>query len=63
MRGMLIGAVLILVTLWALARWLEPRMAFVPTRGVQQTPAAAGLPFTDLTITTSDGETLHGWWI
>ena len=38
-------------------------MAFVPTRGVQQTPAAAGLPFTDLKITTSDGETLHGWWI
>ena len=63
MRGMLISAVLILVTLWALARWLEPRMAFVPTRGVQQTPAAAGLPFTDLQITTSDGETLHGWWI
>ena len=63
MRGLLITAVVIVVTLWAMARWLEPRMAFVPSRGVQQTPAAAGLPFTDLKISTADGETLHGWWI
>src|SRR5918993_210736 len=63
MRGLLITTVVILVTIWAMARWLEPRMAFVPTRGVQSTPAALGLPFSDLKISTVDGETLHGWWI
>jgi hypothetical protein len=43
--------------------WLEPRMAFFPTRGVQETPAAAGLPFVDVRIPTEDGETLHAWWL
>src|SRR5918993_1691691 len=63
MRGLLITVVVIMVTLWAMARWLEPRMAFFPTPGVQQTPAATGVPFTELKINTADGETLHGWWI
>jgi len=43
--------------------WLEPRMAFFPTRGVQETPAATGLPFVDVRIPTEDGETLHAWWL
>jgi hypothetical protein len=43
--------------------WLEPRMAFFPYRGVQETPAAARLPFDDLEIPTRDGETLHAWWL
>lgn len=43
--------------------WLEPKLAFFPTRGVQETPAAAGLPFTDQRIPTEDGETLHAWWL
>lgn len=63
MRGLLITALVIVVTLWGVTRWLEPHMAFVPTRGVQATPAAAGLAFTDLKIRTADGVTLHGWWI
>ena len=63
MRGLLIGVAVVAATLWGVARWLQPRMAFFPTVGVQATPAAAGLPFTDLKISTADGETLHGWWI
>lgn len=63
MKGLLIGAVVVVATLFAVARWLQPRMAFFPSLGVQVTPAAAGLAFTDLKITTADGETLHGWWI
>jgi len=43
--------------------WLEPRMAFFPFSGVQDTPARVGVPFTDLKVPTADGETLHGWWI
>ena len=63
MRGVLIGAAIVAAALWGAARWLQPRMAFFPTRGVQTTPSAAGLPFIDLKINTADGETLHGWWI
>lgn len=52
-----------LVGLKLLVWWLEPRMAFFPLEGVQQTPAAHGLAFEDLHIQTADGETLHGWWL
>lgn len=52
-----------LIVLTLLVRWLEPRMAFYPIRGVQDTPAAFGQPFVDLRIPTADGETLHGWWL
>jgi uncharacterized protein len=52
-----------LVALKLLVWWLEPRMAFFPTDGVQQTPAAYNLEFEDLRIATEDGETLHGWWL
>ena len=50
-------------SLWLLVRWMQPRMAFFPSRGIQETPESAGLPFEDLRITTADGVTLHGWWI
>lgn len=64
---MLITPVLVtvatLIALKLIAIWLEPRMAFFPTRGVQETPATAGLAYVDVQIRTSDGETLHGWWL
>jgi fermentation-respiration switch protein FrsA (DUF1100 family) len=52
-----------LVVLKLLVLWLEPKVAFYPIRGVQETPAAARLPFIDVRIPTDDGETLHGWWL
>lgn len=52
-----------LAALKVLVWWLEPRMAFFPTEGVQQTPAAAGLAFEELRIQTDDGETLNAWWL
>jgi fermentation-respiration switch protein FrsA (DUF1100 family) len=58
-----IGVALGLLTLKLLVSWLEPRIAFYPIRGVQETPAAAGLQFADLRFPTTDGETLHGWWL
>jgi fermentation-respiration switch protein FrsA (DUF1100 family) len=61
--GTLITIVLLAAVLKLLAWWLEPRMAFFPWTGVQQTPAGAGLEFTELRIPTEDGETLHGWWM
>jgi fermentation-respiration switch protein FrsA (DUF1100 family) len=57
---------MILVTVLALKLlvvWLEPRMAFFPTRGIQETPAAAGLDYVDVAIATDDGERLHAWWL
>lgn len=55
--------VLVLVGLKLLVWWLEPKMAFFPVLGVQETPAAAGAPFRDLKIQTADGQGLHGWWL
>jgi fermentation-respiration switch protein FrsA (DUF1100 family) len=52
-----------LVALKLLVLWLEPKVAFYPIRGVQETPALARLPFVDVRIPTDDGETLHGWWL
>lgn len=59
----LITAAATVAGLALLVRWLEPRVAFYPIRGVQETPAVFDLPFTDLEIPTADGETLHGWWL
>jgi fermentation-respiration switch protein FrsA (DUF1100 family) len=61
--GALITIVLLAAALTLFVWWLEPRMAFVPWSGGQQTPADAGLAFTELRIPTADGETLHGWWL
>jgi fermentation-respiration switch protein FrsA (DUF1100 family) len=38
-------------------------LLYFPETAVLQTPAAAGLAFTDVEIPTQDGERLHGWWI
>lgn len=59
----LLTVVVTLAVLKLLVWWLEPRMAFYPIRGVQQTPAAAGLDFVDVRIPTADGQTLHAWWL
>jgi uncharacterized protein len=57
-----IGAVIVLIVV---VRWLvrayEAHLAFFPTRGVDRTPAADGVPFTRGTVTTSDGERLRTW--
>ncbi|MGH9370079.1 MAG: alpha/beta hydrolase [Vicinamibacterales bacterium] len=59
----IIAVVVALIVLKLIVTWLEPRMAFFPMRGVQETPATAGLPYVDVSIRTSDGETLHAWWL
>jgi len=59
----LLSAAVAAALLKLLVIWLEPRMAFFPFRGVQETPASAGVAFSDETIATADGERLHAWWI
>ncbi len=40
---------------------LEERIIFHPSRLIEATPDAAGLPYEDLRLRTKDGETLAGW--
>jgi uncharacterized protein len=54
-------AVVALVVVTLLVRWLEPRLAFFPFAGEDVTPAGAGIPFRAHTIDTADGERLRLW--
>jgi len=63
MQGVLFSCLALLAALKLLVWWLEPRMAFFPIAGIQQTPAAGRVPYTDVKIPTADGEMLHGWWL
>ena len=38
-------------------------LLYLPSRVVEQSPAACGLAFDDVAIETEDGERLHGWWV
>ncbi|WP_431970744.1 alpha/beta hydrolase [Nocardia sp. bgisy134] len=38
-------------------------LTYLPERQILQTPAAVGLDYTDLSLRTEDGETLHAWWL
>jgi uncharacterized protein len=63
MRNLIILSLLFIVVLWALVVLVQARMAFFPLPGIQRTPAAAGIAYEDVRIVTSDGVTLHGWWM
>lgn len=58
----LVGAALLafVVVRW-IVRFYEPQFAFFPTKGEDATPAAFGVPFTPLTVTTADGQRLRVW--
>ncbi|MGW4772872.1 alpha/beta hydrolase [Nocardia sp. NPDC004278] len=38
-------------------------LTFQPDRQILQTPSVLGMDYTELSIPTTDGETLHGWWL
>ena len=59
------GGVIVAVVLAAkiAALVLEPRLTFYPVRDYHQTPAAAGLPVEDVTLSTRDGVGIHGWFV
>lgn len=44
-----------------LVLFLEARMAFFPFSGIDETPRARGIEYEERSITTADGEKLHGW--
>lgn len=38
-------------------------LTFMPDRQVLQTPSVLGMDYTELSIPTTDGETVHAWWL
>jgi uncharacterized protein len=50
-----------IVVLKLVVLWAQPKMAFFPYRGIQETPDAAGVKYSDHWITTADGVRLHAW--
>src|SRR5882672_5223552 len=56
-----LGITAAIVVLFAFVRHVEPRMAFFPAIGESVTPRQLGLDYQSLSISTRDGERLHGW--
>jgi fermentation-respiration switch protein FrsA (DUF1100 family) len=56
-----LGITAAVLVLWAFVRLVEPRMAFLPATGESMTPRQLGLDYQSLSISTRDGERLHGW--
>ena len=46
--------------LWA---WAEKRFVFFPESEIVNTPEQAGVPYEDVYLKSSDGLTLHGWFL
>jgi fermentation-respiration switch protein FrsA (DUF1100 family) len=51
----------ILISLAALVRLFEPRLAFFPSTGESVTPRDYGVDYQPLTVETRDGQKLRGW--
>jgi len=63
---LLIAAVAVYATVVGALYLGQERLLFLPNvagRQLSATPSAMGLKYTDLSIATDDGETLHGWLI
>jgi len=56
-----LGITAAIVVLFSFVRLVEPRMAFFPATGESVTPRQLGVDYQSLSISTRDGERLHGW--
>lgn len=67
LKRMLISLVISLVLGYlALIAFLyvrQPKMLYFPTREIEQTPAAIGLSFDEVTLNTADGLTITAWYV
>lgn len=61
--SILVGLILIYGILCLLAFAFQRRLVYFPDRELDVTPANAGLPYEDVTVATSDGLNLHGWFL
>ncbi len=55
--------ILIVVGFILWLRWNEPRMLYYPTRQIDQTPDQLGFKYENVTLTTSDGVRINGWYV
>jgi fermentation-respiration switch protein FrsA (DUF1100 family) len=61
MLRLLLAAVVVLIGIAVAARLLEARFAFFPRPGEDTTPAALGIPFRGVMLSTGDGQQLGAW--
>jgi fermentation-respiration switch protein FrsA (DUF1100 family) len=61
MTGIIVLLAVAVLVLALLVRQFEARLAFYPFAGETRTPQDDGVPYTALTIDTSDGERLRAW--
>src|SRR5687768_12722516 len=61
MLSLVVTIAVVAAALALLVRWLEPRLAFFPFKGEDETPRDFGIPFEAITIDTADGERLRAW--
>ncbi|PTQ86429.1 hypothetical protein C8R27_12335 [Nitrosomonas ureae] len=66
MRMLLNLFILLAITYLALVLLVylgQSRLVFFPDKQLSNTPAMFGLDYSSVSIATTDGETLHGWWV
>ncbi|MGZ0019917.1 alpha/beta hydrolase [Nitrosomonas sp. wSCUT-2] len=51
------------LSLVLLVYWVQSHLVYFPDKQLSNTPSAFGLEYASVDIPTSDGETLHGWWV
>lgn len=51
------------VGLLLLLYFRQAKYIYYPSRALNTTPATAGLDFSEILVRTSDGETIHGWFV
>lgn len=59
----LVALVLAGATAWLLFRLFEWRSVYYPTKRLDYSPAAFGLPYENVEFVAEDGVRLHGWWL
>ncbi|NNL07465.1 MAG: alpha/beta fold hydrolase [Gammaproteobacteria bacterium] len=63
MTSLLIYAVVGILMLNAFMYFQQPRMIFFPIAGLHQVPSDWGLSYEDVTFSTEDSVSLHGWFL
>ena len=61
--NLLITLIVAYVVIVLLVYFGQSRLVYVPEKQLGNTPSAVGLDYSSVNISTSDGETLHGWWM
>jgi len=61
MIAVLLLSLIVVFALWL--RWNEPNMIYYPDRHIDQTPDQVGFKYDDVTLPTSDGVRINGWYL